>query len=156
MTPIEVTYAVDPRLGMRGYRVCQRAAYRVSALLLGLGVLVLALTGDLVMLIASIAMLAVLELSGRRRLARHGKTTRQVGVAINDEGIRIEGQDSSTTCSWTAFTRVSRRSGFWMLRLRSGGSFMLPETSLDPRDTEAFTSLMQRRGLLPQAEVYAD
>ncbi|WP_243295130.1 YcxB family protein [Geothrix mesophila] len=155
---ILATYTLTPDEALRGTRAFKRLWYALSvlcgALLLmgGLGRvgltpdhpgpgLFLAFNGLLLMVLPE----AVLRW-GRRR--RGGQAYPPMEVRLDDEGLSLRTEATEGGLPWSAFTRVARRSGFWIFRVGPSQAVLVPERALEGPAAAELEAFLRARKLL--------
>ena len=119
---ITTTFTTTPRTVMQSYRACHRTAYVARWAVCAGMVLIGALTGYVVLVVLGVLAFVIAELSVRRQLAPYLKGVRQVTVSMTDTEYKTTGPDRATARTWTTFTRVIPRGGFWVLRISKSSS----------------------------------
>jgi hypothetical protein len=157
MDPMLITthYTLTPAEALRGSRTFKRLGYNLSlasgAVLLvaglvsaglapgsrGLGV-VMVLNGLLFLLLPE----ALLRLARSRRgsLAYVPMTLR-----LDDEGLTLSTETSEGSLPWAAFSKIQRRSGFWIFRISASQAVLLPERALEPADGPELEAFLAAR-----------
>ncbi|MFR9723471.1 hypothetical protein ACL02R_08875 [Streptomyces sp. MS19] len=158
--PIVATFTSTPRLALRSYRACHRAAHVFNRLaagaLLASGLLTAAAGAadgavyvpGLVIAMAGLVIFLLQRALVRRQLADHLAGPAEVTVTMTDTEYQVRGPGVSRAKAWGTFRRVRRVGDFWILRVNPAAAMALPASALDERQTAAFVSLMESKGLL--------
>lgn len=133
---------------MRSYRACHRAAYvarwAVALAAVGVGAVLRAPW----VVVAGVLLLVLQEILVRSRLRPYLAGTRTVTVTLTDREYRTAGPDRATSRTWSTFTKIYKRGGFWVLRILSQAALALPASALDVDQTRVFADAMRSKGLL--------
>ncbi len=114
-----------------------------------LGTILVGVWLNSILLIAmGILIFVILELSVRRQLATLMRGAHEVTVTMTDVEYRVAIEDRVTTRTWTAFSKVTARGEFWVLRISSQFALSLPKAALDESQTATFVAAMRAKGLL--------
>jgi len=69
-------------------------------------------------------------------------------VVFDDEGLTLRTEQSEGGLPWTVFTRIRRRSGFWIFRLSPSQAVLVPERALDAAAGAELAAYLRQRQLL--------
>ncbi len=84
----------------------------------------------------------------QRQLQNYRGGTRNVAVAIDEEGYSVTGQEGTVrTFPWTTFNAIEQRRGFIVFQAPGGKAIALPEAALDALQKRELLDFARRRGL---------
>jgi len=104
--------------------------------------------------VAGVLLFVLQEVLVRSQRRPHLAATRSVTVTLTDEEYRTVGLDRATSRTWSTFTKVYRRGGFWVLRISSQAAMALAASALDVDQTRVFADAMRTRGLLGDSSTW--
>src|SRR5262249_47719647 len=97
---ISTTFTTTPRMVLRSYVACHRAAFVARCLLSGLFVVLGLFQRDLILAALGVAVFVAGELPLRRQLRPYLSGPRDVTVTMTDDEYRVDGPDRHTSRSW--------------------------------------------------------
>jgi hypothetical protein len=148
---IHTTFEMDRKTLIRFCHVATRGC-RIVFIVCGSVLFLLGVTsGDMFSALfptfVLIALYGFIEFMQRQRVDRGFGYLRSGTLAIGIDRFSLHTPLFAASYDWAMFDRVRRRSGFWLIRMKSGGFLPLPVTTFDQADTERFEALLRMKGV---------
>lgn|GEM_PF-4581859 len=73
---------------------------------------------------------------------------RDVAITLTDQTIELTADDASHKLAWSAFTKITRRRGYWIFKMTPVQALILPETMLTAEGNAELSTFLEAGGRL--------